>query len=300
MELFTLTTMNASDEQMDTLFKHIQHKLSESISPQLLKKINMFVQGSAIYCFAAPSLIKHKKDKPNVIRGVSEGIADYVIDEKEQKLLSDMIKQRYKHYEHDEVLSIEQYCVDVLNSYSQGNMNDGRELRHKMLASAFEKYMSEHALLNIDGFIQFRLPVYKTDLSDVVEYAVAEFIMDKQYQEFISLLQYFVYVQDRKVAEVHIIHKEGSDFIILDEEHQVIEKEQTSDFVVEMIDKDLNYEDMVISSLISISPEKVYIHTRAKDLQVIKTIQHIFENRTVLCEDCSLCHPVLNKFSLDR
>lgn len=300
MELFTLTTMNASDEQMNILFENIQRQLNESISPQLSKKINMFVQGPAIHCFAAPSLIKHKKDKPHVIRLVSDGIAEFVIDEMEQKLISDMIKQRYKNYEQDEVLSIKQYCIEVLNSYSHAGMSDGRQLRKTMLATAFEKYLNEHELLNIDGFIHFRLPVYKIDLSDVVEFAVAEFIMDKQYQEFISLLQYFVYVQDRKVAEVHIIHKEGSDFIILDEKHQVIEKEQSNDFVVEMIDKDLNYEDMIISSLISISPEKVYIHTRAKDLQVIKTIQHIFENRTVLCDDCALCHPVLDKFSLDR
>lgn len=300
MELFTLTTMDASVKQINSLFEHIQKQLDDSMSSQLMKKINLFVQGRAIYCYAAPSLIKHKKDKPNVLRRVSDGIADYVIEEMEQKLLSDMIKQRYKHYEDEEVLSIKQYCIDVLNSYSHAGMSDGRQLRQTMLATAFEKYLSDHSLLNIDGFIQFRLPLYKVDLSDVVEYAVAEFIMDKQYQEFISLLQYFVYVQDRKVGEVHIIHKEGSDFIILDDKHQVIEKEQTNDFVIEMIDKDLNYEDMIISSLISISPEKVYIHTRAKDVQVIKTIQHIFENRTVVCEDCSLCHPVLDKFSLDR
>lgn len=59
---------------------------------------------------------------------------------------------------------------------------------------------------------------------------------------------------------------------------------------VEMLEKEINFEDMIISTLITVSPQQIYIHTREPELQVIKTIKQIFENRVELCGYCRLCH----------
>jgi putative sporulation protein YtxC len=301
MELFRISTMNATKEKMSILYKEINQELSHLHTHQYAKKINLIIQSSELCCIAQYPHFQLKRDAEPIYNKVSKGIAEYVMKEIEQPMIRQLIKIDHKEYDKHEISSIEKYCIQMINQSSlEDSAEDARFCRKQKLADAFEQYLLQHTYLNIEGFIHFRLADYKEDLREVVEYAVDEFVMDKQYQEFISLLKYFVYVQDTKIPEVHIIHKKGSDFMILNDELKPMENKKVEGFVVEMIDKDINYEDMIVSTLISISPKKVYIHTREKELQVIKTIQQIFEDRTELCEDCHICHPVLEKYSLDR
>ena len=53
----------------------------------------------------------------------------------------------------------------------------------------------------------FRLQSYEQELREMAEYAVDEFMLDQQYEEFVSLLKYFVYFQEPKMPLVHVIHK---------------------------------------------------------------------------------------------
>lgn len=301
MELFRISTTNASKEKVIELYEEIKKELSQLHTKQFGEKINVIIDQAELCCTAILPQFQLQRDAKTIYEKVSNGIAEFIINEIENVMIHHMIRRYHKVYDENEMKSIEKYCKQLLNNeLAEENSVDGRQQRKLKIANAVKSYLADHTMLNIDGFVQFRLPSYREELHDVVDYAIDEFLMEKQYQEFISLLKYFVYVQDTKVSEVHIIHKYGNDFIILNDQMKPIENKKTEGFVVEMIDMDINYEDMIISSLISISPQKVYIHTREKDLQVIKTIQHIFEDRTILCHDCSVCVPVLDKFSLDR
>ncbi|MOA34458.1 YtxC-like family protein [compost metagenome] len=115
-------------------------------------------------------------------------------------------------------------------------------------------------------------------------------MLDKQYQEFISLLKYFVCLQDTKVAMVHLLHKGGHDFMLYDESFKPLNPNPPSDkLVAEMLETEMNIEDMVISSLISVSPRHITVHTRQPDMQVIRTIETIFDQRVSVCESCASC-----------
>ena len=48
---------------------------------------------------------------------------------------------------------------------------------------------------------------------------------------------------------------------------------------MERLDQDMEIEDMVVSTLISVSPARMIIHTRRPELPVIVTLAHIFDNR---------------------
>lgn len=55
----------------------------------------------------------------------------------------------------------------------------------------------------------------------------------------------------------------------------------------------LNYEDLVVSALITIAPRNIMVHTsdRLSDKEVLETIKSVFEGRVVVCEGCELCIP---------
>lgn len=301
MELFRISTTDTSSEKIGKLYEYIKKELAAVPAEQFANKVNMMLGAQQLYCIGMLPEFQLNQDADLIYDKVALGIAEFVMNELEYQIIHHIIRIEHSTYDIEEALDIEKYCKQILDEIDLGEESvDGKKIRKAKLGEAFKQYLDEHTALNIDGFLHFRYTEYKNELREVVEYAVEEFLMDQQYQEFISLLKYFVYVQDTKVSEVHIIHKEGNEFMILNEHYKPMDHKKTDQFVVEMIDKDINYEDMIISSLISISPEKVYIHTRDKEMQVIKTIEQIFEDRTVICEVCNVCEPVLDKYSLDH
>lgn len=298
MELFRICMMDASIEKMGRLYEEIKRQIQAIHSQQYRKEIHFSLQPFVLICDTLQPRFQLGKEGKLIFHKVSQAVAEFVLTELEPEIMRRLIRASYPDYDQHEVQTIVQYCRDLIDQCGPEQENvDSRSRRKQKLAASIEGYLLKETILNIHGFILFRVPSYKEELREVVEYAVEEFVMDRQYQEFISLLQYFVYVQDTKVAEVHIIHKDANDFIVLNEQLQPVESKRSGGIVVEMLDKDMNYEDMIISTLITISPQKVFIHTRKKNTQVIKTIQQIFESRTVICEDCHICHPLLSKFS---
>ncbi|MEK8126980.1 putative sporulation protein YtxC [Paenibacillus filicis] len=220
-------------------------------------------------------------------------LADYVMRHEERGLLGKLIRDDFHYSQEEEAEQILAYCEQMLG---EGH-DEGEEYRLAMsrrkekLATEIEAYVSTETVLHLDGLLRFRLQSYKQELRDVVEYAVDEFVMDRQYQEFISLLQYFVYIQEAKIPFVHLVHKGGNEFTLLNDRMEQIETDDPDAIVtVEMLEKDMNFEDMIVSTLITVSPQTIYIHTREPDAQVIKTIRQIFENRVELCGYCRLCH----------
>lgn len=55
--------------------------------------------------------------------------------------------------------------------------------------------------------------------------------------------------------------------------------------------EDINYEDLLISALITIAPRNVMLHMAGipQEHGVVQTIQHVFEGRVMTCDGCEIC-----------
>jgi putative sporulation protein YtxC len=220
-------------------------------------------------------------------------IAGYVLDQLEAGIIRDLIVREFHYEDPNDIVLIEGYCKQFL-FYEGESLISSDEIKNRRLAkigTAIADYLREHTLLVLDGFLRFRLQEYIDEMREVVEYAVDEFMMDRQYQEFISLLKYFVYIQEAKIPAAHLVHKGGHEFAILNEQWEPIDTSSLdSSFSFEILDKDINLEDMIVSTLITVSPQTIYIHTREPNLPVIHTITQIFEDRSTVCSYCRRCH----------
>ena len=157
---------------------------------------------------------------------------------------------------------------------------------HKVL-----DYLSQNNCINIDGFINFRLQDYIEDLNKVIEQAVDELLLEKEYQEFIMLLKYFVDIQEPRLEKVHVLLLPSGSFQLFDDQNKFINNECLEGCMVEMIDNEINYEDLLISALITIAPREIVVHIpeRAKVYNIIKTLQGVFGERLVICNGCTRC-----------
>ena len=94
--------------------------------------------------------------------------------------------------------------------------------KYKSLNQTFNKYLANNKKLYLSGFINFRLSKYIDILGDIVDEAVNSFIIEKEYNEFISLLRMYINSQKSKTGIVHVIYSRNFT-ILLDENKNIIE-----------------------------------------------------------------------------
>ncbi len=223
---------------------------------------------------------------------IANVIADYIINNKEKKLLEKIIQKQYNYFNPKEREKILDLSLNVLN-YRDGlytSTNIYKISKKVRIIEEIVKYLETNKKLIIDGFIRFRLKYYMDDLKDAVATGVEDYIMEKEYNEFIRLLQYFVDIQEPKIETIHILVGQNN-YTLLNENYSPIENEYLEELATEFLDGEIKYGDLLISSLITIAPTRIYIHLmeKIKNKEIIDTIQKVFNNRAIICEGCDIC-----------
>jgi len=226
---------------------------------------------------------------------VAEVVAAFIVERWEQALLESMLLSQYEGLDDGAVTEICQRARDILDQGENSCLS--HQGRGEPITARILEYLQENAWLNIDGFVRFRLQDYLLELDQALEEAVDEFLMEKEYDEFIHLLRYFVEAQQPRVDKVHVILSPGGGFQLYDGENRSLSGDYLEGFIVDMADSDLNYEDLLISALITISPRQVILHAvdKGRHHNTISTIKSVFGERLIYCSGCSRCLQPLQK-----
>jgi putative sporulation protein YtxC len=155
------------------------------------------------------------------------------------------------------------------------------------------EYFDESNKIILDGFINFRLKDFKNDLEDIVDRAVDDYLMEKEYKEFLRLLKYFVDIQEPKFDMIHIIAGvKENEYSILNEDENEITNECMKDFINDIPGGELNFDDLLVSTLITLAPKLITIHgvSSFKNKELLETIKNVFANRVLMCNGCGLCN----------
>lgn len=292
----TFTLMSPSRNTAPVLVQQLQHMLQPYQKNWLM---DTFKFDSHIHIhISAQGTIWNFSQKNQIIESASQALLRYLIQVEEKNIVAEIVKMDFGYKDESEQAKVLTYCRQLLEqdrTTSSGTLAKTRtNKRDQKTLEEIRSFLMQHQRLNITGFLQFRAGDYRNELVEVVESAVNNYLMDKQYQEFISLLQYFVYIQDAKIPSAHLMHQGGHQFILLNDQFKPIETTQLDAwFTIEMLDKEVNFEDMIVSTLITVAPQRIYIHTREPEAQIIKTIMQIFEGRFSICDYCRQCMPLL-------
>lgn len=221
---------------------------------------------------------------------VARILAEIVIGREEKRLVQKTIDANYYYFSEEERKLIYENAMKSLNNdvgmYSDFNISARRK---KVFDQILEYLETQHELV-LEGFINFRLKDYKKRLTEIVDNAVDDFMMDLEYREFIRVLRYFVDIQEPKVEEVHVVIGKYGSYKILDVSGNTVNNKQLDSFVAESI-SEINYEDLLITSLISIAPYNIMLHSYEckSDENIVETIKNVFDGRVALCGGCHMC-----------
>ncbi|MEG6617047.1 putative sporulation protein YtxC [Peptococcaceae bacterium 1198_IL3148] len=226
---------------------------------------------------------------------VAHAVSDVIVNQWQNILINNIIKENYYYFNEDEKDRILAFAQDYVQNK---NTDFGIQLhsrRWEQINQRLNEYLENNDQLVVEGFIRFRLKEYVSDLKEAIDNAVDDFLMEREYGEFIQLLRYFVDIQDSKLDLAHVVVKPNGSFALYDNNERAINNQTIEDFILDVND-DINYEDLLVSALISLSPRKIVFHHNEKKLPktTLKTIQDVFVGRVETCVGCEICNGQIN------
>ena len=150
------------------------------------------------------------------------------------------------------------------------------------------EYLVENHTLILDGFVKFRIKEYQKFLDLVVDSAVNEFTIRREYLEFINLLKMYIDSTPSKQDIIHLIYS-NKESILMDENNSII---STTDDIFKakyLSDITFSSNDFALNTLLTILPRKLYIHIIDYEDEFIDTLKLIFDHRVFLCKECNIC-----------
>jgi len=219
---------------------------------------------------------------------VSEILTEYILINYEYSIIKNIIFSDFFY------LSINEKNEILEKSYNLITTNENEFLkmlivlkRRFLIKQSILEVLNENNIINVTGFINFRLSEYKKMLSELVEKVVKDYRIQKEYKEFIAMLKFFVDTQEKRSNRIHVIFEETGKYTILDEFNKNITEECFEEFNETKEKNHLNNEDLLISALITLAPKKVFIHfnTENYNQKILKTIKQIFENKVFIDEN---------------
>ncbi|NMA86819.1 MAG: hypothetical protein GX968_05800 [Tissierellia bacterium] len=255
--------------------------INEELSNKKFRIEEEILEDIYFFHIAAESKFLSKKDYYSIITNI---IMDIIFDAYSTDILNKKIyKERkdIKNNEKDEIIRLAREKLLDKNNF---------KLEKNQIHNQIKEYMIENHSIYIDGFIQFRIKEFELFIDMVIDRGIDEFTLEKEYKEFIKILQYFVDVQESKYNLINIIF-ENNDYLLLDEGDNILDKDFFSEIVEEIEPGGISKDDLLISTLIVLAPKKIFIHMDKvnENEDLIKIISSVFQDKVYFCFGCPKC-----------
>ena len=219
-------------------------------------------------------------------------LADYIVRKYEKRLVNRIINTNYCYFNAVEKRKIIKSVTEILNNEDQNFISSLFKIRRRniIIRKLIEYFRTSNKII-LEGFVNFRLKEYVRDLEEVVDRAVDDFLMEREYKEFIHLLKYFVDIQEPRFELIHVKPADGGKYILLDEKKREISGKYLKELLDEVSEGEISYDDLLVSSLITLAPKRIIIHcvNRFTNKELLETIKNVFTGRVKACGGCSVC-----------
>ncbi|MDR3544112.1 MAG: putative sporulation protein YtxC [Desulfosporosinus sp.] len=218
---------------------------------------------------------------------LANALAETILLHWEKEHVRQVIAKKH-HFTKDNWQMVINKALDYLNK-GLGQVRGYRVNRKTSLVTQILSCLDHSDVFDIEGFLQFRAREYKSDVSKAVEFAINEFVVEKEYLEFIRLLRHFVDSQKPRLEVLHVGMTPQGRFHLYNNEGVKVTHQFLEDYQLDNV-QELGYEDLLVSALIAVAPRQVTLHIRYEGYKdTLRTIRSVFGERVRDCQGCSLC-----------
>jgi len=224
---------------------------------------------------------------------LAEILSEAILNHWERKIIKRQAERSFKRLTPAEQAELAERAVQFLR---RCNDNESLNLllkfgRKNKISHSILEHLESNNTLNLDGLVNFSLRDYLREIRFAVDLAYEDLKSEKQYNDFVRLLKYFVETQPPKTLEVNIHLAENGDFHLWDEKGQVIEHDFIDLYLEDIMTNDNNLDDILISILITVAPRRIIFHSTGAvpDTEPARIIKRVFKERIMVCPGCERC-----------
>ena len=152
----------------------------------------------------------------------------------------------------------------------------------------FEEYEKKIIIQNCCEIIESSEYEQISKEKEYIHEAVLQYIIEKEYNEFISLLRMYINSKKSNIKNLHLIYGK-SELTILDENKNIVplcKEIYNAKFLSDII---FSENDYALNTLLTLLPQRIEIHLLDSEDEFIKTVKLIFEDRVYICRECNIC-----------
>lgn len=213
---------------------------------------------------------------------ISDLLTGCIISVYEDYLLNGIVEESYSNFsnfEKEKIIGVAKEIIDGKDSVVDKIFFVKRK---NYIYKRLVEFLSNNEIIRLEGFIYFRLKEYSKDLELILEKAVDVYLTEKEYDEFINLLKYFIEIQEPKIDVVYLTVYDDGDFKLCNKFDQDVSYLYIDDMREEFFSSKLSKEDVLLGALITISPAKIVLNKEYEgelDGEIFNTIRNIFSDR---------------------
>lgn len=222
---------------------------------------------------------------------VANAVADLIVNRWETAFLRRLVRTHYGYFETAEQDLICTQAEQALHPpVTEAETLSQRIRRKGRILARLTEYLDKNSELVVDGFVTFRLKDYVEEMEEAVDQAVEEYLMEKEQQEFVQMLRYFVASQEPRSGLVNLLFEAGGGFDLVSSGGGQVGAAQFDALGLDQAQGPVDHEETLISTLLALVPGHVSIHcSHHAPAGILDLLRAIFEERLVLCNGCHIC-----------
>lgn len=202
----------------------------------------------------------------------------------EKSITKSVISYNYFYFSDIEQKQILDNCMDLFE-FDEVVYKD----KYQTIYNSVHSYIEENHSIVLNGFVNFRLKDYKKILDYNIDLCVSNFLIEKEYYEFINLLHLYVNSKESLIETLHLVYI-NKESILLDNNKNIIDINDNIFDAKYLSDISFSSNDYCLNTLLNLLPNKLNIHLADNyEDEFITTLKLIFENRVSICNDCDIC-----------
>lgn len=169
-------------------------------------------------------------------------------------------------------------------------LNADRALVRKLRQQVFVKtacYLDNAPQIHVAGFVRFRLGAVLENVAEMLARIMDEQLFEQENEDFIKLLKNFMAKRSRHPDTVHVVIEAGSRFQLYDEHFEDLT--QSIGYEVPLLDDEVRNEDLLIATLLTLSPASVVLHGNSCLPVTRETLGRVFGPGVSACRGCERC-----------
>ena len=217
-------------------------------------------------------------------RKFTDFLSEWIINNFEQKIMFEILRQNF--------ISLTSGDIMVIVKEATGQIDEEtHNVYNQIISRQLSEYLSQSNILNIEGFVRFRLKEYREQLETLLYDTIDNYLAEKEYEAFIDMLCAYVDIQYPVLDLIHIKENDDGSFSFYDFSQNNISVVCENELRCEMPEAFLSNEDKLISILLILIPKRIIWHKciNVKHSNLLNTIKKIFKDRLSVCDGCNLC-----------